>query len=1242
MNKQRLMLSAAMAALLAGAAVYNAARADTDIGPTTTNKSAIATTTAGNITIEEGGGIDVKVSTPAVTINSNSFLNNSGFIDNTNTSNATGILIDTSAGNIVSPSGLLNIGSIDLLGDGTVKGGLVISGGNTFFGPITLSEITSSSTVGTTTTTSQVEASSIQIQGDSSYGIFMAQGTTVDGNITLGGAIAMQNSKNSTAAGATLIEFDGNIQGNLILNNTTQAQNIGLQTRGLAILGPISACQDNASLSYTCAAASTAVSGGTVLGNTGALINGGTIAVVGTVLPSTKVVNPESGSAVVIANSIAGGFLNNGPATANASTVTASIIGNGATVGGVAFPALLIDPSQSITTLNATIRGPVDFGVISSTIDPVDGVANPTATNPGYGMINRGNIRTTPESPDTSSTAMIINGASPADNTVIAGGLLDTGAITSSASSSVNTDSAVSTDTLTIGRYTTIPRIVVSGEETSSATTTSGTILGTVSGPGGGTATAVGILDNASVPEIDVLLHGSIVAQVSTSTLAPTADFASSKTPFVQDSIAIIDASGTLKTINNAGSINALTTTQTPAPNAVVSTTARAIDLLAGTTGATTINNSGVIQGDIYFNSAGNNNVLNVGNTGAGAGDISGNANTAVAAVQGSAVTNTPFAYASISENIVTANAGFAPTTNPDILSFGAGTGNQLHVGGYGYVNSVILSAAGGLDVEVDNNAQLFVANTQQTGTANVRNFTVNGGTLGLTITQASSTPTPVITATGAATISATAGIGLQFGSFISSANPAKPTAQTVVLISAPTLTDAGLTLQNTTLAQNIPFLFESPGESSSVPTPLALSTSGSNHILTMTLLPRSVGKTNADGTAGLNLSGAALQMFPNTAAALANDPLLGTAIASSLTVYNNNNGASSGINIAASQLKAQQIFSQFAPDVSGGSRQVAIMITDQATGPVAARQRLLRSYGNSDGEMTLWGNEYAGMISDKGRFDAEGDLTTTKAHGFGFSLGMDAGSARAGWYGGALTFYSSDVIETLPRQSDTNLEWYMLTGYTDWRAAHVFLDTKIDIGYGSFDGKRTLVIGNQGRVAEGKRAGLLGAIGGSTGLFLNAGGLQFMPQISLDGMSMREEGYTESGGGDGFDLQVAPYYANSLRTFLGVDTKKSFDMWGATMSPEVRFGYRYDLVNMPVKLKAAFASAGSGTLTGLNAPGSSFTFVGPDPDTGNLLAGFSFGGGTDTWNLGISYDWIRGNNASTTQVGALTLLGRI
>ena len=47
----------------------------------------------------------------------------------------------------------------------------------------------------------------------------------------------------------------------------------------------------------------------------------------------------------------------------------------------------------------------------------------------------------------------------------------------------------------------------------------------------------------------------------------------------------------------------------------------------------------------------------------------------------------------------------------------------------------------------------------------------------------------------------------------------------------------------------------------------------------------------------------------------------------------------------------------------------------------------------------------------------------------------------------------------------------------------------------------------------------------------------------------MREEGYTETGGGDGLDLQVAPYYANSLRTFLGVRRQGRVSISGASAS---------------------------------------------------------------------------------------------
>ena len=160
----------------------------------------------------------------------------------------------------------------------------------------------------------------------------------------------------------------------------------------------------------------------------------------------------------------------------------------------------------------------------------------------------------------------------------------------------------------------------------------------------------------------------------------------------------------------------------------------------------------------------------------------------------------------------------------------------------------------------------------------------------------------------------------------------------------------ASLSLQNAALGLNTPFLFETPTESGLTPLTQTTDASTGQQVLQLHLLPRSTDAKNADGSPGLNLSGDAKNEFPFSAAALATDNQLGAAVATSLTVYNTPGVPASGINIAASQQQSQQVFSQFAPDVSGGTREIAIMLTDQATGPVAARQRLLRSFSNETG----------------------------------------------------------------------------------------------------------------------------------------------------------------------------------------------------------------------------------------------------------------------------------------------------
>jgi hypothetical protein len=1239
------MLSAAAAALLAAALAAVPASADVEI--TTSTSTALSTSTSGNITINNGAGVGItKSSIPTITLNSNNFVVNNGFFSNANTDAGYGVLIDTSLGNLVPPTaGFASTGSIDLGGNGANKRGIIIQGGNTFYGPITLTNLSVTALTGATAVTQQ---SSIIVQGDASAAFILLQNTKVTSNILLGGGGVIQNATlNSTASNSIMVDLDGTLNGNLVLQSGLSGVGGGMV--GVEVLGGIHSCASDTGRpsGFTCPTSS----GGT-------FINAGAISLIGTQNFNTRGNNPESGSAVIIGSSIDGGFISTGPGTS--SNLGKSLISSsGVILAGVTNPTVLIDPTASITGGLTAPRGPVILGPVTADIDII---------NPGYSFISRGSILAQPTDSDRSTAAIVIQGASSTYFTCLSsvsaackttptartdqvtgtingvstttpvsytatGGLLNTGTIQASAftKSQTVTASGITTATaLYIGAYTFVPRIDVIAEAISASTGTAGTISATVSGVGQGSAFGVILGNNANVPVINIGKNARVTASVQTSTFSPTKLIASANAPFSLVSEAILDQSGTLKTINNAGLIQAENTLLSPAIGASTSSLTNAIDLSTGSVGGVTVNNSGRILGSVLMGSAGNGNTLNVGNTG-------NNGTTANPALSPTVI-NTTTEYAIVGQSILNDQIGLPPIASPTLINFGSGSGHTLHVGGFGYVNAAFTSGVGALAVQVDPNGLLYVANTVQPLQASTFNIAANG-TLGLAISQSNlNSLNPVVQATNANLSGAN--LALQFGTYISSgftaASTTSPITQNITLIRAPVITDTTLANQNALLGQNTPFLFETPTESGVLPLTNTLDASG-QRVLQLHLLPRSTNAKNADGTPGLNLSGNARNQFPFAASALATDNELGSAIATSLTTYNTPGVPGSGINVLASQQQAQQVFSQFAPDVSGGTREIAIMLTDQASGPVAARQRLLRSYGRTAGDTTLWGEEFTGQINNKGRTSADGTITAFKDHGFGFVLGVDGGGPRNGWYGGAFTFYTGDVSQQLPRATRTNTNWYMLTGYTDWRGKHVFLDTQISAAYGSFDETRALNIGGLQRTATSKRPGAMLALGANAGTVLKYAGIEVDPHVSLDGLTLREEGYLEANGGPGLNLDVAPYFASSLRGAIGADIKRTVTVWNFDLSPELRVGYRYDLLQQAVKIKAAFQSTG-----GRGTAGNTMTFIGPDPDTGNAILGLGLGAGTDTWHLGVNYDWIRGNNGSTTQVGILTVLGRI
>ncbi|MGC9952995.1 MAG: autotransporter outer membrane beta-barrel domain-containing protein [Rhizomicrobium sp.] len=1214
MSKQILMLSAATAALLAGPAF-----ADTTISSSTstalttgaawktTTITGVGTPNAGNITISTAGSVAIgTASVGAITVDSSNYVYSVGAISNNDVSSASGILIDVSTNPNLSSASFTNavsatisgagvyvdsVSNLSLTGAGTGKHGIWLNatnGDGTYTGDIIFNS-----------------NSTVTINGDSSYGVLIstsantgATGAILNGDLNFGGEFKMTQTTalSTTASGLYGLLMQGEVNGNILLP-AGGAMTIsgdgatGMSIQGSGVTGSISIGGSLSTVGYT----ATATTVNTIL--------------------SASALYPEAGTALEVGANVGNGIAILGPGFLGDTSVAAASVSASGTA-----PAIVINPGVNVLYSSAAPQtAPLVVGVYSR-----DGtIAGRDTNDPGFSFYNRGSITAQPTNVNNSAIAMGIIGSSASLPTILTGGVFNSGSISASATTTGTTASANSATAMNIGSYALLEQnlgaknpiisAIDPGDQAAfvnSNASGSGKITAAVSGTRGGTAAAIGIAANASVPSL--INSGTIAASATTTDVTITNPL---------HAVAIQDLSGSLTSIYNRGTISAQATTLNS--NAQVTT---AIDLSSGNpatpsgagvtiTDQSTSTNSATITGNIYFGT-GNYQVL----------IINGNSPTHLASVTGN-------------------------------VSYGAGTvagGNQLTIGAYGQLLGTVASVQGsGVAVDVKQYGTLALENTTTPLYATTFDIESYGG-VSLGVSE-SLTNSGVVAADTSATVAPNARLGVAFDSFI-------PQAHDFVLITAPqghlNIDPATVTLYNAALQTTVsgggslPYLFASanlqcigtsPG--CTAPAPGSVTDEFVLHVV-----PKEIGT-------GAN-------QLPLTAGSYANTPLATTGGGTSTlfelanaALVNDDTLGSFMINSIHNAAQAQAAYNSFAPNVTGGTRAIVISITDQATGVVGARQRMLNLYGKEEGGTTLWGQEFVQMIKDPGQGAVDPNTTYKvrsgfKDRGFGFALGIDGGSPKYGWYGGAFTFYSGDVGE-LARYSRTNEQWYILSGYSTWRGKGLFFDSKIDAGYGHFDSKRfiSLVIGSGSgasaytREADSRHPGTMISGGFTTGGIFSYGATTLSPQISVDGLLMREEGYTEFNPatatvGDAFNLKVQPYYAKSLRVFLGGSVRYDLDLWDFYLQPEAHVGYRYDFLNDPVKLKAAFAYAD--TTGGIAGPGTQFTMRGPDPAQGNYVVGGSLATTTDAWTLGFNFDFVKGSNGALDEVGTINLLGRI
>ena len=326
---------------------------------------------------------------------------------------------------------------------------------------------------------------------------------------------------------------------------------------------------------------------------------------------------------------------------------------------------------------------------------------------------------------------------------------------------------------------------------------------------------------------------------------------------------------------------------------------------------------------------------------------------------------------------------------------------------------------------------------------------------------------------------------------------------------------DTSLTFGNfaaTTSTVQVPFLFTG-----------SLSQDPNN--LTLTLQRKS--------TAQLGLSGSAAAIYQPAITAALRDTQLAAAL---------------GLLTTSSEVEAT--LNQLLPVSNAADNAVAAQLGDPYTNAVGVRQRSLLLGLLPESGFNPWLQGSFDIFSGSGE-------NSYSDHGAGGTIGLDFTDAMTrGHFGIAVTIQQTHVTDKAPTAASERGSWYLVSPYMGFRSDNLFLDVQLNGGGSSIDQSRTVNIETFTRVATSTPTMTL-ASGAITGGYIwNVGGLQLMPQVTLNGLALFRHNYTEQNGGPGVDLTVASSTQENLSAFAGLGAGTSYDLFGGRLVPQVLAAY--------------------------------------------------------------------------------------
>jgi hypothetical protein len=259
-------------------------------------------------------------------------------------------------------------------------------------------------------------------------------------------------------------------------------------------------------------------------------------------------------------------------------------------------------------------------------------------------------------------------------------------------------------------------------------------------------------------------------------------------------------------------------------------------------------------------------------------------------------------------------------------------------------------------------------------------------------------------------------------------------------------------------------------------------------------------------------------------------------------------------------------VYEQMLPDHSGGA------LISLASG-VDAVTRALAGRNNSAarGETSAWLQEI-NFYADKETDNAYG----FKSEGFGFAGGVERGTAF-GAIGVSTAFTSSDLEEP-GAAAEERLSANLIELGLYWRAQGGSWTTwaRAAGGYASFESVRQFVGEGILRRAEADWNGYTVTAAAGASYERNFGRYSLRPEVLAEYFALSEDGFEETGGGDGFNLAIEDRDGHIFSTTAALNFGMGFgeNQW---LRPELRVGWRQIISHDGGITTARFLSGGPG-----------------------------------------------------------------